>query len=736
MNTKILMKSGVCIVALATAAPAYAQSDRLETIVVTAQKREQNIQDVPIAVTAFGAKELDARNVVSFEEIARSVPGLQYEQDVDIRSSQVRIRGILGGGLSAGTDSSVSVYVDEVYLGQTTAANMDVFDLERLEVLRGPQGTLFGRNSLSGVVNVTSKRPSDEFEGYLQAEYGNYDHKRIKGRVSGAIIEDKLSASVSGVYFDRDGFLENATLGTDTNNQHSWGGRVGLYFTPTENIDWTISTDYRKVDQQAKTFETLINDFAGSVPGNLGGLLNTDPYDRVTYGDFAGKETLESWGISARGRVKLGAVDVVSVTGYRSHEYLSDGESDLTPIGVGRNQDGQDVRRFTQEIRLETTSDGPFQAIVGAFYLDQDSTNESGVLLQEEFVETLPLIFGLPPVPIMELTGGAVGVTETKSYAFFGNLTYDLTEKLQISLGARQTWDDKTLVSFSQTDFESVFGFPLLAGTGSVPTTKDSYSAFTPSASIRYKPSDDVTLYATASKGFRSGGFNDALGDLSGVAFEPETLWNYEGGLKSVWFDQAFLANISLFYMDWDNIQLIGDDPTTPTLYDPRTINAGRAVSQGVEVELAAALTDNFTIGANFIVVDAVYKEGVLPDLTPLDRIPGAADFTVNVSAEYVYPVSNDLDITLRGEYYRQGEVALSANQSRPEAFQEGYGLLGARLSLVSEDSWQFALWGKNLLDEKYNTSVFDLLSNPFVGQYFNTLGAPRTYGAEVRVSF
>lgn len=730
------MKSGVCIVALATAAPAYAQSDRLETIVVTAQKREQNIQDVPIAVTAFGAKELDARNVVSFEEIARSVPGLQYEQDVDIRSSQVRIRGILGGGLSAGTDSSVSVYVDEVYLGQTTAANMDVFDLERLEVLRGPQGTLFGRNSLSGVVNVTSKRPSDEFEGYLQAEYGNYDHKRIKGRVSGAIIEDKLSASVSGVYFDRDGFLENATLGTDTNNQHSWGGRVGLYFTPTENIDWTISTDYRKVDQQAKTFETLINDFAGSVPGNLGGLLNTDPYDRVTYGDFAGKETLESWGISARGRVKLGAVDVVSVTGYRSHEYLSDGESDLTPIGVGRNQDGQDVRRFTQEIRLETTSDGPFQAIVGAFYLDQDSTNESGVLLQEEFVETLPLIFGLPPVPIMELTGGAVGVTETKSYAFFGNLTYDLTEKLQISLGARQTWDDKTLVSFSQTDFESVFGFPLLAGTGSVPTTKDSYSAFTPSASIRYKPSDDVTLYATASKGFRSGGFNDALGDLSGVAFEPETLWNYEGGLKSVWFDQAFLANISLFYMDWDNIQLIGDDPTTPTLYDPRTINAGRAVSQGVEVELAAALTDNFTIGANFIVVDAVYKEGVLPDLTPLDRIPGAADFTVNVSAEYVYPVSNDLDITLRGEYYRQGEVALSANQSRPEAFQEGYGLLGARLSLVSEDSWQFALWGKNLLDEKYNTSVFDLLSNPFVGQYFNTLGAPRTYGAEVRVSF
>lgn len=733
MTAKTIVTGMISVAALAVAAPAYAEID---TLVVTAQKREENIQEVPIAVTALGAADLDARNAITFEEVARSVPGLQFENDVDIRSSRIRVRGIAGGGATAGTDSSVGVYVDEVYLGQSASANTDIFDLERVEVLRGPQGTLFGRNTLSGVINMTSQRPSDEFGGYLQAEYGNYNHLRIKGRVSGPIIQDKLSASASGVYFDRDGFIENAFLNTDTNDQHNWGMRIGLYFTPTENIDWVISADYRKVDQKSKTYETLINDFAGSIPGNFGALLNTDPYDRVTWGDFAGSETLEMWGVSARGRISFDAFDFVSVTGYRSHDYYSDGESDLTPFGVGRNQDGQDVGRFTQEIRLETTTEGPLQAIFGAFYLDQDSTNESGILLQEDLVATIPLLFALPPVPVMELTGGAVGVTETKSYALFGTVSYDLTERLQLSFGARQTWEDKTLVSFEQQDFESVFGFPLLASTGSAPTTQDSYSAFTPSGTISYRPTDDVMVYATASKGFRSGGFNDSLGDLSGIAFGPEALWNYEGGLKSTWLDKRFLANLSLFYMEWDDIQLSADDPTTPTLFDPRTINAGRAVSKGAELETVAALTDNLTIGANFTLLDAEFKEGTLLNGTPLDKIPGAADYTMNFNAEYVVPVSQDFDLQFRGEYYRQGEVALAADQSRPEAFQEAYGLLSARVSLVNANGWQVSVWGKNLLDEDYNVGVFDLLSNPFVGQYFNALGAPRTYGGELRINF
>jgi iron complex outermembrane receptor protein len=738
---ELLTLSTASALAVILTLPAYAQDAeeedaRVDTIVVTAQKREQNIQDVPVAVTAFSGDDLRARNVIGFEEIARQVPGLQFENDVDIRTSRIRIRGITSGGATAGTDSSVGVYVDEVYLGQGAAANTDLFDLERVEVLRGPQGTLFGRNTLSGVINMTSKRPDDVPSGYVEAEYGNYNHVRLKGRVSAPLVADKLSASLSGVYFDRDGFIENEFLGTDTNDQHNWGVRLGLYFTPTERMDWIISADYREVDQKSKTYETLINDPA-SIPGAFGALLNDDPFDRKTFGDFAGNETLEAWGISVRGRLMFDDFDIVNVTGFRAHDYFSDGESDLTPFGVGRNQDGQDVERFTQELRIESTGSNRFNYILGAFYLDQDSTNVSGILLQEDLIQTIPVLFGTPPVAATELTGGSVGVTETDSFALFGSISYEFTDRLAVILGGRQTWEDRTLVSFEQTDFESVFGFPLLASTGSAPSSEDSYDAFTPSVTLKFDANEDVMLYATASKGFRSGGFNDSLGDLSGISFGPETLWNYEGGIKSTWFDDRLLFNGTVFLMEWDDIQLAADDPTTPALFDPRTINAGRAESTGFEIETVAVLSPNFTIDASYLSLDAEYKEGTLLDGTPLDRIPGAADYTFSLNGTYVQPVGDRLDLTVRAEYYHQGDVALDANQTRPEAFQDSYGLFGGRIALAPTDErWEVALWGKNLLDEDYNVDVFDLLSNPFVGQYFNALGAPKTYGAAFRINF
>ncbi len=727
-----VLKGSTTAIALALCAPAYAQ---VNTIIVTAQKREENIQDVPIAITAFDEEQLQKQNAITFEEVARNVPGVQFENDVDIRTSRIRVRGISGGGGTAGTDTSVGVYVDEVYLGQAAAANTDIFDLERVEFLRGPQGTLFGRNTLAGVINMSSKRPTDTLSGFAQAEYGNFDHTRLKARISGPIVEDVLAVSVSGLYFNRDGFLQNETLGLDVNDQNSWGARAGLYFTPSSNFELEISGDYRKVDQRAKTYETLINDPA-SIPGAFGALLNDDPFDRVTFGDFEGEETLEAWGLSARARLSLDAFDIVSVTGYRAHDYFSDGESDLTPLGIGRNQDIQDVDRFTQELRLETTGSGPLSAIAGVFYLDQDSTNGSGVSLDEDLLNILPGLFGIPPVNATRLVGGAEGVTETKSYAIFGSLNYEISDSLAMTLGARQTWEDRTLVSFNQVDFEAEFGFPLLAASGSIPRTEDSYNAFTPTATISYTPAEDVLLYATVSRGFRSGGFNDSLGDLSGIAFGPETLWNYEGGVKAVWLDSKVRTNLAVFYMEWDDIQLTADDPTTPALFDPRTINAGRAVSQGIEFDGAVEITDTLTLSGNLAIVDATFKEGTLLDGTPLDRIPGAADYTFAIAADYVVPISDSADFKARVDYYRQGDVALDPNQTRPEAFQDSYGLLGARIGVEYNDAIEFSVWGKNLTNEDFNVGVFDLLGNPFVGQFFNALGPPRTYGVEVRYSF
>jgi iron complex outermembrane receptor protein len=402
----------VSVWALAVAMPAVAQEAetsgeqdvaRLDTITVTAQRREEDIQTVPVAVTAFTSADLEMRSALNLEEVARATPGFMYVGDESIKATRPSIRGITGGGGTAGRDSSIGVYVDDVYLGGPASANVELFDLDRVEVLRGPQGTLFGRNTLAGVINMTSKRPGDEVDGYVQAEYGNYDHKRLKGRVSVPLVKDKLSASLSGLYFDRDGFMENAFLNTDTNDAHQWGVRGALLFTPNENMNWLFSADYREVDQKSKSQETMINS-PGSIPGMFGALLNTNPYDRVVYSGFAGEETLEAWGVSARGVVSFDNFDLVSVTAYRDHNYFNDGESDHTPLGVGRNQDPEDVQRFTQEFRIETKYDGPLNAIFGAFYLDQDAVNGGQILLESDLVSLLT-----GGLVTDELTGGAIG---------------------------------------------------------------------------------------------------------------------------------------------------------------------------------------------------------------------------------------------------------------------------------------------------------------------------------------
>lgn len=737
MNSRSIIMTMVSAWALASAMPAAAQDTevskeqdvaRLDTITVTAQRREEDIQTVPVAVTAFTAADLEIRSTLNLEEVARATPGFMYVGDESIKATRPSIRGITGGGGTAGRDSSIGVYVDDVYLGGPASANVELFDLDRVEVLRGPQGALFGRNTLAGVINMTSKRPAEEVGGYVQAEYGNYEHKRLKGRLSVPLVKDKLSASLSALYFDRDGFMENAFLNTDTNDAHQWGVRGALLFTPAENTNWLFSVDYREVDQKAKSQETLINS-PGSIPGLFGALLNTNPYDRVIYSGFAGEETLEAWGVSARGVVSFDNFDLVSVTAYRDHNYFNDGESDHTPLGVGRNQDPEDVQRFTQEFRIETNYDGPLNAIVGAFYLDQDAVNGGTILLESDLVGLLTggLVTG-------ELSGGATGKSKTESIALFGSVDYDFTDKFAVSVGARQTWEDKS-IDFDQVDFESTFGFPLLASTGSF-VGSDSFESFTPSATAKYQFNDDVMVFATVSQGFRSGGFNDTTGDLSGIAFGPETLWNYEAGIKSTWLDDRLRMNASVFSMKWEDIQIQADDPSTPALFDPRTLNAGEAHSDGIELEMVASVTPAFTVDGNFAYFDAEFDEGTLPGGQPLGKL-GAPQYTLNLNGTYVLALTSNLDLTFRGEYYSQGDQWVNVDQSRPDNLQEGYDLFNGRIVLSPADAdWEVALWGKNLTDETYNVRTFDLLSNPFVGQLFNILGAPKTYGVSVRKSF
>lgn len=719
-----LVASGVALALVTSTAPA--EEVRLEEIVVTAQKRAANIQDVPIAVSAFTSEDLEKIGAVTMEEIAQNTPNLVYDKGVTLNTATI-IRGIAPISGSAGSDPSVGYYVDEGYLGGGVSSSLDLYDVERVEVLRGPQGTLFGRNTIGGVINITTKRPPTKFGGYVDAEYGNYAHTRVKASVGGPLVEGKLSASATAMYFDREGTLDNVYLGRDVNSIHEWGARTSFLYTPSAGSEWLFTADYRNVDQTAKTYETLINNF-NSLPGAYGALLNTDPYDRKVFAGYAGAETLEAWGTLLRGVIPFQSFDFVTVTTYRTHDYFNSGESDLTPIGIGRNNDPEEVNRFTQEFRLSSTGDVRLNWDVGVYYYRLDSLMAGQIELEADLLAVL----GSSETYMMKET---LGDMLAESYAAFGSVDYEFTDKFDATLGARYTHEKKS-IDYNQQDFEAELGFPILGGTVAYQGS-DSWDQFTPALTLRYRFDGDTMLFGTISEGFKSGGYNDGAGDVSGISFGPETLWNYELGFKSDFADGRVRFNASLFHMKWDDMQLRVDDPNTPNSFDPRILNAGKAHSDGAELELTAIVTDGWMIGGNIALLDGEFDEGTLPDGTPLDRLVKAPKFSGSIYAEYATAIGQNLNLFIRGDVYHTDAYWMAANQTVPQAEQKAYDLLNARIALSDAASrWQVALWGKNLTDEQYNVGVFDLLANPFVGQYFNAIGEPRTYGLEVRLNF
>lgn len=726
--------SSVIAVALGASA-AHAQDQEpqgLEEIVVTAQKRSESLQDVPIAISAFSDKDLSRMSGNVMEQVARSSPNVYFQQSDSMKSSKTKIRGISAVSNTAGSDPSVGYYLDEVYLGGTVGNNIDLYDVERVEVLRGPQGTLFGRNTMGGVISVTSRRPSNRLEGYAEAQFGNYNLQRYKASVSGPLVEDKLAVSLSGTYYDRDGYLFNANLQRDTNDAHQYGGRASVLFTPSDQAEFLLSFDYRKVDQTGQSQETYANNPAAMLSFTH---ANFNPTDRQVFGDFIGRETFEGWGTSLNARLKFGGVDLVSVTGYRSHDYLVEGESDQVPFGIGRNFDPESVDMFTQELRLQSNGDGKLRWVAGVYYYDNHAVNDGGIVIQKDLLDLFGAGFLAP------LYGGSRGDTKTTSWAVFGSLDYAITDKLTLTVGGRYT-HDKKVFSWDQRDLEAVFGDPILGGTGTASGSR-SWSKFTPAVTVNYRANPDVMFYGTVSQGYKGGGFNDGSGVPSqqSTPYDPETMWNYEIGMKSSFMDNRLVLNIAAFKMDWRDIQVRADDPSTPNSFDPRLSNAGKAHSNGLEVELKALLGDRFTLQASGAYLDTGYDEGEIPvgvgQGIPLVEFAQAPEFSYSLSGEYVQPISDKVEAKFRLEWQGQSKTYLTVDSRDPYRVEPGYGVLNGRITIGSpDDRWRVSLWALNLTDKTYRISAFDLYNNGLVGQYFSILGAPRTYGVDLRFGF
>lgn len=704
-----------------SAPPAAAVVQDRNEIVVTARKRAERLQDAPVSIAAFTAEDLADRGITSIPELARRVPGLNYGDFGDAKLSPTSLRGVVSGAGSAGSDPAVGYYVDEVYVGQGPGAALDLYDIERVEILRGPQGTLFGRNTIGGVVSLTTKAPSERLEASGQALLGDYDRQRFAASVSGPLVGQSLLAKLAVIRDRRDGYERNVLLDRRVNDHDGWSARAQVLARLGADTELLLTGSHNRLDQETLVFETLEYNPAALVPQLLVGggfALNTDPYDRRVVANVPSSERLTANAASARLETKLGDVRVVDVAAWQRHRYYSRTDTCRCQLRISYDGDPEVVERVSNELRLAGRV-GPVDWLAGLYYFDQRSNNQSFIELGAD----LAALFGDPS--ISGLVIGSAARLRTKSEAAFASVQLPLGGTLDLSAGARYTRESKS-IDYVQTD-----PLALLGGAVAV-RARNSWGRLTPNASLRWRPSERVTAYVALSNGFKSGGYNDALGSANGIAFGPESLWNYEAGVKTSLLDRRVTLNVALFYMDWRKIQILVQNPAT-TFFDPIILNAGGATSRGVELELAARPTDRLRLGISGSTQRARYTEGTLPDGRPLRVIPFSPAYIVATNAEYRFPIGGH-DIRLSGEYIARGRSYLTTNND-PDGRVGAYSLVNLRLALAPRDErWQLAAFVDNLTDATYRTRLFDLYDNPLNGQKFVTLGPPRTFGMEFRV--
>ncbi len=733
----VRVDSRTCVglfIALGLAAPASAQTDKPVSaepgasdsgdIVVTARKRSERLQDTPISITAVTAEAMERKGIKDIADISRQTPGLQYGDFGDMKLSPTSLRGVVGGSGSAGADPAVGYYVDEIYQAQGPGADLDLYDIARVEVLRGPQGTLFGRNTIGGVISITTQRPSDTFAASATADIGNYNALRLGASISGPIMPGVVFAKIAAIRDVNGGYDHNVLLDRDVNNHRSWAVRGQLLFDIASTTSLLVTASYRKADQEQLVFETRRYNMAADLPQALvaAGLpLNTDPFDRKVYSDSRNQERLRAWDVSATFKTRIGRLGITNIFSYHDHDYFSRADTDRSPLRMLYDGDPEKVWRWSEELRVDLST-GPIDWLAGLYYFRQNSRNQSFVEIGADLASALgdPALTGIRT--------GSDGDLDTTSKAAFLSVTWKVAPRLDVTVGGRYTSDHKA-IHYVQRDVIN-----LLGGNTDI-RTHGSWDQFTPNANIRYRFSPTVMVYATASKGFKSGGFNDALGSADGIAFGPEALWNYELGLKTELFDRRLVVNTALYYMDWSRIQLSDDNPATP-VYDPIILNAGKAHSKGIEVEVTARPTDRWTLGGNLSVQDARFDGGHLPSGASLGHIPYAPAYTADLNAEYRLPVAGLGSVALFGEYQLRGRTYLS-NDADPDGVVHPYGLLNLRLSLQSRDErWRVSLWAKNLTNRTYEQRLFDLSDQPLVGQKFIILGEPRTIGVEFKLGY
>jgi iron complex outermembrane receptor protein len=691
------------------------QAGTIGDIVVTAQRRAERLQDTPVSVSAFNQDLIDQRQIQRTQDIAESVPSL-YINTVSASPSSLTVflrgAGEQVGGLAT-SESPVGIYIDDVYFARLANANFDLPDVERIEVLRGPQGTLYGRNTMTGALKIITHRPTDELWTRAQASYGRFDEVRLSGVVSGPLAGG-LGASLSGYFNDRDGWFRNLGPDPKRGDRRTWGGRASLATIDNGTVSARISAFYGR-DR---------NDGITPVPVNP-----NPPYQSLTGGFRTTRSPVPAYGNNRQAgaigevSVDLGGATVKSITGYigtrdRWALDFSGGFRNAagTVVAGFLRQSETDHHQFSQELQVQGTGFGDrLNWLAGLFYF----TETAEQTLADSFGTG---VFGPFPVALLP-TQFEVG---TKSYAAFGQADYALTDQLTLTLGLRYTRDKKRFSGRVQNGFAFPFAY-------APANQRRSWDDVLPKIGLDYKPNPDVLLYANISKGFRAGGFNGlavANPAVFGAPYDPETVWAYEAGVKSDLLDRRLRLNVAYFYNDLRNLQqnvVVGGGST-------RTENAARASLQGIEVESSAKITAALSIFGNLSLLWDDYKR-----LSPTSQ---AAIFGAERLAT-VSRLQSQLGFALRQPLGNAaGNFLANADWShRSSRFSESANLPVGRIGPVDRVNaqigyeteggrWQFTLSARNLLGDRDYYSGLSLIPGVIAVKFFEE---PMTWMASVR---
>lgn len=725
----------------------------LEEIIVTARRRGENLQRTPLSVSAFSAQDMANRNADNLRDIMQFAPNVLMIENTFIggASGNAFIRGIGQLDYVITTDPGVGTYIDGVYMARSMGLLQSLIDIERVEVLRGPQGTLYGKNTIGGAIRIVSAKPDNEYSGKVEFTGGRFTRADIKADINVPLIDDRLFMKIAGGSTNRDGYGHTLDIaepgfnrqdGIDRGDDQGLIGRLQLRWLASENltVDFSLDGSRQRSHQAPGTLTAIFPD--GSHPllgiffnpaltyaGAYAMLGRTFDLSQITGDPFVSRATgpqqadMDAWGLSTVIDWQAGKINIKSITAYRELKMDIGIDADHTEFDLLEQEELNNQDQFSQEIQISgSTFDDRLNWVIGGYYLKENADRFIlGHILGDFWRAAL--------FPQVIDTGVANDImASAKTLAGFGQGTFEFTDQLSLTAGVRVSSEKKKMTGIQRGFFARV--------ENDRATVNDSWTSVSPRFGIEYQWTDDVMTYLSAARGFKSGGFtarlNPGAPDAGIVSYDPEQLWTFEGGIRSEFADGSARANLTVFYSDYTDIQVTFQEFVDALLFTGLA-NVASARIKGAEFELTAMPAPGLVLNGSIGYIDAEYTAigPTATDITLDSRFPRTPKWSFSVGGQYEHIVTSG-SVLFRADYsYRSSTQASEASNVIID--QGGFGLLSARIVYTHGDGeWQMAAFMTNITDERYLTGGSE---NP--GMFAQTnAGRPREWGIQATYRF